>query len=378
MTRVASGKTSAHPREPASPHAWLDALRRAGADRFASVGFPKTTDEEWRLTNVAPIAKTKFAAPSPTPSDEALELVRQGSFGADAQLELVFVNGRHVPALSHANRRSLGVSVGTIQQFLAENSAFLQENLGNIADITLTPFVAQNTASIQDGAVVHVSKRSDIEGPIHLLFVSTTGPEPTQSFPRVLVVADEGSQVTLVESHVGGSGVHFTNAVTEILAASGCIIDYNRMQQGADQAFAITALCAHLGASSQLISHAATLGGKLIRKRQAVIAVMAAGNRDPEKFPDPDRLDITRKDNRHLAFGWGVHFCFGAPLARIEGQIVFEEMLRRLPNWILEPEPLVWRTNLGLRGLTRLPIRFGDPSAGNNATSPAGSARNNA
>ena len=276
MTRVASGKTSAHLREPGPPHAWLDALHRAGADRFASVGFPKTTDEEWRLTNVAPIAKTKFAAPSPTPSDEALDLAQQSSFGADAQLELVFVNGRHVPALSHANRRSLGVSVGTIQQFLAENSAFLQENLGNIADITLTPFVAQNTASIQDGAVVHVSKRSDIEGPIHLLFVSTTGPEPTQSFPRVLVVADEGSQVTLVESHIAGSGVHFTNGVTEILAASGCIIDYNRMQQGADQAFAITALCAHLGASSQLISHAATLGGKLIRND---LAIVLAGER---------------------------------------------------------------------------------------------------
>jgi cytochrome P450 len=105
------------------------------------------------------------------------------------------------------------------------------------------------------------------------------------------------------------------------------------------------------------------VGGKLIRKRQSVIAVMAAGNRDPERFIDPDRLDITRKDNRHLAFGWAAHFCFGAPLARMEGQIVFEEMLRRLPNWSLEPEPLVWRTNLGLRGLTRLPIRFGDRSA---------------
>ena len=104
------------------------------------------------------------------------------------------------------------------------------------------------------------------------------------------------------------------------------------------------------------------LGGKRIQKRQAVIAVMAAGNRDPERFPDPDRLDITRTDNRHVAFGWAAHFCFGAALARIEGQTAFELMLRRLPDWTLEPEPLVWRTNLGLRGLTKLPIRFGNRS----------------
>jgi cytochrome P450 len=102
-----------------------------------------------------------------------------------------------------------------------------------------------------------------------------------------------------------------------------------------------------------------TLGGKTIRKRQAVIAVMAAGNRDPERFPEPDRLDITRKDNRHLAFGWAAHFCFGAALARLEGQIAFEALLRRLPDWKLVPEPLVWRQNLGLRGLVALPMTFG-------------------
>ena len=101
------------------------------------------------------------------------------------------------------------------------------------------------------------------------------------------------------------------------------------------------------------------LGGKRIRKRQAVIAVMAAGNRDPERFPEPDRFDISRRDNRHLAFGWAAHFCFGAALARIEGQVAFETVLRRLPNLALEPAKLEWRENLGLRGLKALPVSFG-------------------
>jgi len=100
------------------------------------------------------------------------------------------------------------------------------------------------------------------------------------------------------------------------------------------------------------------LGGRDIRERQAVIAVMGAANRDPERFPDPDRLDITRRDNRHVAFGWGPHFCFGAALARIEGQVAFETMLRRLPELTLDSGPLVWRTNLGLRGLTTLRVSF--------------------
>jgi cytochrome P450 len=101
------------------------------------------------------------------------------------------------------------------------------------------------------------------------------------------------------------------------------------------------------------------MGGKQIRKRQAVIAVMGAANRDPERFSEPDRLDIGRQDNRHLAFGWAAHFCFGAALARLEGQIAFETLLRRLPNLALNTTtPLEWRHNLGLRGLTALPVVF--------------------
>ncbi len=100
------------------------------------------------------------------------------------------------------------------------------------------------------------------------------------------------------------------------------------------------------------------LGGRQIRKRQAVIAVMGAANRDPERFPDPDRLDLARVDNRHVAFGWAQHFCFGAPLARLEGQIAFETILRRMPRIALMEQELRWRYNLGLRGLSQLRVVF--------------------
>jgi hypothetical protein len=100
------------------------------------------------------------------------------------------------------------------------------------------------------------------------------------------------------------------------------------------------------------------IGGKLIKKGAAVMAVMAAGNRDPERFADPDTLDFERTDNRHLAFGWAAHFCFGAPLARMEGRIAFRALLDRLPNIALAADRFEWRENLGLRGLKALPVRF--------------------
>ncbi len=100
------------------------------------------------------------------------------------------------------------------------------------------------------------------------------------------------------------------------------------------------------------------LSGQPIRAGQAVIAVMGAANRDPERFPDPDRLDLGRTDNRHLAFGWAAHFCFGAPLARMEADVAFETLLRRLPELELAADSMQWRANLGLRGLTALPVRW--------------------
>jgi cytochrome P450 len=108
--------------------------------------------------------------------------------------------------------------------------------------------------------------------------------------------------------------------------------------------------------TARLAPPGAVLGGKEIPQGAAVIAVMGAANRDPERFGDPNRVQLDRQDNRHLAFGWAAHFCFGAPLARMEGQIAFETLLARFSELSLEDEAIQWRPNLGLRGLTELHV----------------------
>jgi len=109
------------------------------------------------------------------------------------------------------------------------------------------------------------------------------------------------------------------------------------------------------------------LGGKTIPEGSKVVAVLAAANRDPKRFSDPDRLNLLRPDNRHLAFGWAGHFCFGAPLARMEGQVAFRKLLLRLSRPALIDRSLSWRGNAGLRGLTALHINF-DPAPPRTAT----------
>ena len=100
------------------------------------------------------------------------------------------------------------------------------------------------------------------------------------------------------------------------------------------------------------------LGGRTIPKGALVLGLIGAANRDPAHFPDPDRLDVTRGDNRHLAFGWGIHFCLGAPLARLEAQIAILALVRRLPRLALATARLEWRRASTLRGLTALPVTF--------------------
>ncbi|MCK1796914.1 cytochrome P450 [Streptomyces sp. XM4193] len=103
-----------------------------------------------------------------------------------------------------------------------------------------------------------------------------------------------------------------------------------------------------------------TIDGRQIAAGDPVLVVLAAADRDPARFEQPDVLDLTRQENPHLGYGHGIHYCVGAPLARLEGRIALATLLRRLPDLRLaaRPEELSWRGGLIMRGLRQLPVGF--------------------
>ena len=110
--------------------------------------------------------------------------------------------------------------------------------------------------------------------------------------------------------------------------------------------------------TARIPSEDIVINGRTIGKGEMVMPFIGAADRDPVQFPDPDYLDIGRTDNRHIAFGWGIHFCLGAPLARLEGQIAIGTLVHRLPKLALATDKPEHRQSLTLRGLASLPVSF--------------------
>jgi cytochrome P450 len=100
------------------------------------------------------------------------------------------------------------------------------------------------------------------------------------------------------------------------------------------------------------------LGGRVLARGERVYAMVSAANRDPRQFERPDTLDLGRSPNRHLTFGFGIHFCLGAPLARLEGQACFAALLERFPRLARGAGEPQWLDAMVMRGLTRLPLRL--------------------
>ena len=240
----------------------LERVREGAFERFSARGLPTLREEDWRYTSLEGIARVPFQPADPRRA-EALTAERLGHLllGNLGRLRLVFVDGRYAPALSSPLLRE-GVEVGLLRGPVA--------GLGRCVDLDAQPFAALNTAFLADGALVRVS--AELEDPVYLLHVSSGEGEPTVAHPRALVLAEPGSRFRVVEIYLGaGRGPTLTNALTELIAGPGAVVEHLKLQLEGEQASHIGSLQVLQESGSSVVSHLVSLGAKLSRSETRVL-----------------------------------------------------------------------------------------------------------
>jgi len=246
---------------------WVFPLRKAGIARFAELGFPTIKQEDWRFTNVSAITKLPFKPMFDSQRNGLrADHIQKFPFGKLSSSRLVFVNGHFVAELSSRGTLPNGVVLQNLSSALASDSTLLEQHLAHYATMEDNAFTALNTAFFQDGAFIHVPANATVPEPIHLCFISTAEESGATSQPRNLIIAEKGSRVTLLESYVAGAdAAYFTNAVTEVIVDDGAVVEHCKFQDESVSAFHMAALHAHLGRSSNFISHSIATGARLSR-----------------------------------------------------------------------------------------------------------------
>ena len=182
---------------------WVESIRKAAIHRFAELGFPTTKNEEWKYTNVSPLARTAFelaGVRKREPGDASPQTLPLGDLDC---VRLVFVDGAHFPGLSSSGTLPAGVKVGNLARSLAGDQPSLEAHLARYAAFEDHAFVALNTAFMEDGAVIEVGKDVVLDRPIHLVYISTGDGQRTVTHPRNLILVGRGSQVNIIEAYVG-------------------------------------------------------------------------------------------------------------------------------------------------------------------------------
>ena len=254
-------------RNPGS--AWLDGLRQEAFARFWELGFPTIHDEDWRFTSVAPIANGAFELAGEHSLDEA-DLQPYRLDGSACQL--VFVNGRFSPQLSHFGPLPKNVIAGSLADALAGDSD-IRQHLACYEDFHQETFTALNTAFLEDGAYVRVPRGTVLEKPIHILYVSagsastSTGENRApMAHPRNLLIFDEQTQGAVVEDYVSlGGGSFLSNVVTELVAGDNAVVEHYLVEREDRQAYNISTLRIQQGRTANVASHSVLLGGALVR-----------------------------------------------------------------------------------------------------------------
>ncbi len=251
--------------------AWVLRLRKAGIARFTELGFPTVKQEDWRFTNVAPIAKLPAKLAPATPAqDISPEVLTRFPFTRLTGPRLVFVDGHYASGLSNAPARSDGVRVVNLATALTTDSALLEKHLGRHARIEQNPFAALNNAFFLDGGFIHVPADVALESPVQLLFINTGQEHGAANHPRTLIVAERGARATIVESHVslakgGEAATTLTNAVTEFVLADHAEVEHCKFQDESAEAYHLATLHSHLGRAVNFSTHSIVTGAKLSR-----------------------------------------------------------------------------------------------------------------
>lgn len=246
---------------------WLKALRNGAIESFARQGFPTTRQEEWRFTNSAPIASIPFCPSGPlrkgalTVSDISRYTVCEARC-----TQLVFLNGAYCETLSTVKFPPKGVRIANLAGALESEPELIERYLARSVSPERNAFTALNTAFFSDGAFVYIPPGTIMQDPVHLLYLSTSTPDPAFSVPRSLIVLGEGSQASIVESYAGlDAGLYFTNSVTEVFVGPNCTADHYKLQRESGSAFHIAACHVTQDRDSRYASHSLSLGGALVR-----------------------------------------------------------------------------------------------------------------
>jgi Fe-S cluster assembly protein SufD len=247
-------------------HTWTQPLRKAAIARFAELGFPTTGDEEWKYTNVAPIARMPFHPAKRMASKLASEVLAAATIPGLVCVQAVFVNGHYAPELSTLRALPQGVEVGSLAQIVSSRPSWLEAHLARYADFEEAAFVALNTAFMQDGACVFVPRGVVVDVPIHLVFISLPQGEAMVSHPRNLLVLEESAQARVIESYLGpGDEVYLTNAVTELILGQDAIVEHCKLEWESQGAYHVATLQIQQERSSNCVSHVMAVGGALVR-----------------------------------------------------------------------------------------------------------------
>lgn len=247
---------------------WLAPLRREALDSFRSWGFPSTRDEDWHFTNPGPIAEAALEPMAPPTGLVTATQVEEQLLGLGDAPRLVFVNGRFVPALSKFDTLEAGVRAMTLAGAMHEEPTLLEQYLGRIAvaDRPAQAFTALNMAGFRDGALVHVAAGVQAARPVQLLFIADGAARGGVVHPRILIVAEEGARLAVIEQYLSlGGGEYFTNAVTELEVGRGATVEHLRLQREERGAFHVGSAVARQERESHLYSLSFLTGARLSR-----------------------------------------------------------------------------------------------------------------